>query len=87
MQEKPFSPSSDPEDLQRYTAALKGTFEAECVENNDAPSCHRLAEFFQSVDKNIAKAAELYRCVDLLIHRSTSISTSNLDRIVVRGHS
>lgn len=58
----------DPDELERYTRALKFTFEEECVKENDAPSCHRLAEFFQSVEKNLDRANELYRSVTPRFH-------------------
>lgn len=55
--------AADPEELQRETQALKNIFEHECRQDNDPASCHRLAEFYQSVEKNFLTAVSLYKYV------------------------
>jgi hypothetical protein len=59
----PLKKVADPEELQRHTYALKALFAKECSDENDSVSCHRLAEFFQSVEKDFPAAVAQYKYV------------------------
>lgn len=54
---------ADAGELERHSNALRKVFEDECVNQNDALSCHRLAEFYQSIEKNLDRATQLYKYV------------------------
>lgn len=52
---------ANPEELEGYQQALKETFRQDCELRHDASECHRLAEFYQVIEKNLQKANETYR--------------------------
>lgn len=58
---------ADAGELERHSNALRKVFEDECVNQNDALSCHRLAEFYQSIEKNLDRATQLYKYVRALL--------------------
>eukprot|EP00730_Choanoeca_flexa_P016117 TRINITY_DN7551_c0_g1_i4.p2 TRINITY_DN7551_c0_g1~~TRINITY_DN7551_c0_g1_i4.p2 ORF type:complete len:194 (+),score=27.80 TRINITY_DN7551_c0_g1_i4:1646-2227(+) len=55
-----FQYSKDGKELDEYYADLRRQHEADCQAYNKPSDCHALGEFYETVDKNFAKAAEVF---------------------------